>query len=120
LGGTSCQGPSAAEGGGRRPVFTGLATSHTRPPRSTAGNINSAGCLKTGPQYIAVLYTTYLPLPTNSWYNSYIKPFQPNIGPNLQSCASPGLYFQVSTDQDISGALAQLFNIAVETAHLTK
>jgi hypothetical protein len=26
----------------------------------------------------------------------------------------------VSTDQDISGALAQLFNIAVETAHLTK
>src|SRR5271155_4772725 len=43
--------PSAAEGGGRRPAFTGLATSHTRPPRSTAGNINSAGCLKTGPQY---------------------------------------------------------------------
>jgi Flp pilus assembly protein TadG len=69
---------------------------------------------------IAVLYTTYLPLPTNSWYNSYIKPFQPQIGPTLQSCASPGLYFQVSTDQDISGALAQLFNIAVETAHLTK
>ena len=69
---------------------------------------------------IAVLYTTYLPLPTNSWYNSYIKPFQPKIGSNLQSCASPGLYFQVSTDQDISGALAQLFNIAVETAHLTR
>jgi Flp pilus assembly protein TadG len=69
---------------------------------------------------IAVLYTTYLPLPTNSWYNTYIKPFQPNIGSNLQNCASPGLYFQVSTDQDISGALAQLFNIAVETAHLTR
>jgi Flp pilus assembly protein TadG len=69
---------------------------------------------------IAVLYTTYLPLPTNSWYNSYIKPFQTQIGPTLQSCASPGLYFQVSTDQDISNALAQLFNIAVETAHLTR
>jgi Flp pilus assembly protein TadG len=69
---------------------------------------------------IAVLYTTYLPLPTNSWYNSYIASFQPQIGTTLQSCASPGLYFQVSTDQDISGALAQLFNIAVETAHLTK
>jgi Flp pilus assembly protein TadG len=69
---------------------------------------------------IAVLYTTYLPLPTNAWYNTYIAPFQPNIGPNLQSCASPGLYFQVSTDQDISGALVQLFNIAVLTAHLTK
>jgi Flp pilus assembly protein TadG len=69
---------------------------------------------------IAVLYTTYLPLPTNAWYNTYIKPFQPNIGSNLQSCASPGLYFQVSTDQDISGALAQLFNVAVQTAHLMR
>ena len=24
---------------------------------------------------IAVLYTTYLPLPTNAWYNSWIAPF---------------------------------------------
>ena len=69
---------------------------------------------------IAVLYTTYLPLPTNSWYNSYIGPFQPNIGPTLQNCASPGLYFQVSTNQDISGAMAQLFNVAVLTARLTR
>jgi Flp pilus assembly protein TadG len=69
---------------------------------------------------IAVLYTTYLPLPTNAWYNTYIAPFQPNIGPNLQSCASPGLYFQVSTDQDISAAMIALFNAAVRTAHLTK
>jgi Flp pilus assembly protein TadG len=69
---------------------------------------------------IAVLYTTYLPLPTNSWYNTYIKPFQPNIGPNLQSCASAGLYFEVSTDQDISAALISLFNTAVATAHLSR
>jgi Flp pilus assembly protein TadG len=69
---------------------------------------------------IAVLYTTYLPLPTNAWYNSYVAPFQPNIGPNLQSCASPGLYFQVTVDQDISAAMIALFNNAVATAHLTK
>jgi len=69
---------------------------------------------------IAVLYTTYLPLPTNAWYNRYIGPFQPNIGPTLQSCASPGLYFQVSTDQDISAAMVALFNKAVATAHLTR
>jgi Flp pilus assembly protein TadG len=69
---------------------------------------------------IAVLYTTYLPLPTNAWYNQYISPFQPNIGSNLQSCASPGLFFQVSTDQDISAAMVSLFNSAVATAHLTK
>jgi hypothetical protein len=68
---------------------------------------------------IAVLYTEYLPLPTNSWYNTYISTFQPNIGTTLQSCASPGLYQEVTTDQDISAALAQLFSTAVTTAHLT-
>jgi Flp pilus assembly protein TadG len=69
---------------------------------------------------IAVLYTTYLPLPTNSWYNSYIAPFQPQIAGNMQSCASPGLFFQVSTDQDISAAMAALFQQAVATARLTR
>jgi Flp pilus assembly protein TadG len=69
---------------------------------------------------IAVLYTTYLPLPTNAWYNQYIAPFQPNIGTNLKSCASPGLYYAVTTNGDISAALNNLFNSAVATAHLTQ
>jgi hypothetical protein len=69
---------------------------------------------------IAVLYTTYLPLPTNGWYNTYIAPFQPQIYGNMQNCASPGLFFQVSTDQDISGALSSLFLQAVATARLTQ
>jgi Flp pilus assembly protein TadG len=69
---------------------------------------------------IAVLYTTYLPLPTNSWYTTYIAPFQPQIYGNMQSCASPGLFFQVSTDQDISAAMNALFLSAVATARLTQ
>jgi len=69
---------------------------------------------------IAVLYTTYLPLPTNSWYNTYIAPFQSQIAGNMQNCASPGLYFQVSTDQDISAAMNALFQQAVATARLTQ
>jgi Flp pilus assembly protein TadG len=69
---------------------------------------------------IAVLYTTYLPLPTNSWYNTYIAPFQPQIAGNMKGCASPGLFFQVSTDQDISAAMAALFQQVVATAHLTQ
>ena len=68
---------------------------------------------------IAVLYTTYLPLPTNSWYNTHIAPFQSQIGPTL-NCASPGLYFEVKTDQDISAAMQALFQKAVATARLTK
>jgi Flp pilus assembly protein TadG len=69
---------------------------------------------------IAVLYTTYLPLPTNSWYNTYIAPFQAQIAGNMQGCASPGLFFQVSTDQDISAAMQALFQQTVATARLTK
>jgi hypothetical protein len=69
---------------------------------------------------IAVLYTTYLPLPTNSWYTTYISPFQPQIAGNMKSCASPGLFFQVSTDQDITAAMQTLFQQAVATARLTQ
>jgi Flp pilus assembly protein TadG len=69
---------------------------------------------------IAVLYTEYLPLPTNSWYNTHVAPFQSNIGPTLQSCASPGLYFMVTTGGDISGALSTLFEQAVNSAYLAQ
>ena len=67
---------------------------------------------------IAFLYLTYNPLPTNGWYNTYIAPIQSSIATTAQNCASPGLYFQVNTDGDISGALTNLFQKAVSTAHL--
>ena len=51
LGGKCCQGRQPPKAGAAGPPLQGLPLSHTRPPRSTAGNINSAGCLKTGPQY---------------------------------------------------------------------
>jgi len=68
---------------------------------------------------IAVLYTEYLPLPTNSWYNNWISPFQNQIGPNLESCASPGMFFSVTTDGDITAAMQALFAQAIATARLT-
>jgi Flp pilus assembly protein TadG len=69
---------------------------------------------------VAVLYTTYLPLPTNSWYMDWISPFEDQIGKNMQECASPGLYFEVSPSQGISEAMEALFKKAISTAHLTK
>jgi hypothetical protein len=69
---------------------------------------------------IAVLYTTYLPLPTNAWYNSWIAPFSPKIAKNMEACASPGLYFEVSPTQGISEAMTALFKKAVLQARLTK
>jgi Flp pilus assembly protein TadG len=75
--------------------------------------------------FIAILYTEYLPLPatgvgSNSWYNTWIAPFQSQIGPNLQNCASPNLFFQVTTDGDITAAMNALFQKAVATARLSQ
>jgi len=67
---------------------------------------------------IAILYTEYLPLPTNQWYDTYIAPFQGDIGPTLQSCASAGLYAEVTTNGDITAAMAALFQAAVRSAYL--
>jgi len=69
---------------------------------------------------IAVLYTEYLPLPTNNWYVTWISPWQPTIATNLQSCASTGLYFAITTDGDITTAMQALFTQAVATARLTQ
>lgn len=77
---------------------------------------------------VAVLYTTYLALPTNAWYNTWIAPF--NIGPygpspnseiavNMQNCASPGLYFEVSPTQGISDAMTALFQKAISDARIS-
>lgn len=68
---------------------------------------------------IAVLYTTYLPLPTNSWYQTWIAPFAPKIGTNMEACASPGLYFEVSPSQGIAEAMEVLFKRAVSQARVT-
>jgi Flp pilus assembly protein TadG len=78
---------------------------------------------------IAVLYTTYLALPTNSWYMDWIDPF--NKGPygpsvnsqiaaNMQACASPGYYFEVSPTDGISEAMTALFQKVVTAARITR
>jgi len=68
---------------------------------------------------IAVLYTTYLPLPTNNWYNTWIKPFQDEIPERMKACASPDLFFEVSPSEGISEAMTTLFKKIVNTPLLT-
>lgn len=84
--------------------------------------MGGSGCtsLKAKGVKIAILYTYYNPLPTNGFYNAYVKPFQANIGPTLQACASDGLYSVVNTGDDISSALQNLFSKALLQAHLTQ
>jgi hypothetical protein len=69
---------------------------------------------------IAVLYLTYNPLPTNAFYNQNIAPFQGQIAGDTQACASPGLFFQVDTDGDVSAAMFTLFQKAIQSARLTQ
>jgi Flp pilus assembly protein TadG len=71
---------------------------------------------------IATLYTTYYPLPTNSFYNAYVKPYQTptdQIGVAVQACASsPDLYAAVGVGGDVSGALNSIFQKLIVHGHL--
>lgn len=91
--------------------------------------INPALCttLKNRGIKIAVLYTTYLALPTNNWYNNWIAPF--NAGPygpspnseianNMKACASDDLYFEVSPTDGIADAMNALFQKALNNARI--
>jgi len=75
---------------------------------------------------IAVLYTEYDDSAlhsTNSWYDSWIHPFNGTsnaVELNLQSCASPGLYTKVQTNGDITGALQALFLKVASDPRLTQ
>ncbi|QOZ65494.1 TadE/TadG family type IV pilus assembly protein [Bradyrhizobium arachidis] len=68
---------------------------------------------------IAVLYTTYLAITNNSWYNTYIAPWRSSIATKMQSCATSGYYYEVSSDSSITDALNALFQKAIAVSHLT-
>ena len=68
---------------------------------------------------IAVLYTAYLPVPSNPWYVAHIAPIQPLLSPALQACASPGFFYQAAVGEDIAAAMLNLFNTLLRSARLT-
>ncbi len=69
---------------------------------------------------IAILYTEYLPVPVNTYYQQHVAPIQSDIGPALQACASPGLFYDVSVTGDLSQALQSLFQAVVQSANLSQ
>jgi Flp pilus assembly protein TadG len=71
---------------------------------------------------IAVLYTTYDPtsIAGDDWSQRNVAWRLPTVGPALQACASPGLFFEVTTDNSISTAMSALFDKAVSTARITQ
>lgn len=75
---------------------------------------------------IAVLYTQYDDSAlhsSNAWYDTWVHPYNgtsSQIETNLQSCASPGLYTEVQTGGDITGALQALFLKVASDPRLTQ
>jgi len=70
---------------------------------------------------IAIIYTEYLPASlSDTWSKNNVAPYLSTLEPALQACASPGLFSKVTTDQDISAAIADLFKTAVATARLSQ
>ena len=70
---------------------------------------------------IAILYTEYLQssMDGDSWSQSNVVPYLYQVEPALTACATPGLMYKVTTDDDISSALNRLFLAAVSNAHIT-
>jgi len=70
---------------------------------------------------IAVIYTTYLPLPDNPFYatSTRMGDWADQINPHLKACASPGYFFEVSPTQGIDEAMIALFLKVVAEARIT-
>jgi Flp pilus assembly protein TadG len=89
-------------------------------PYGNASGTNWCTTIKNRGIKIAILYTDYLQVTANSWYVNHIEPFQPDIGTALQTCATPGLFIDEATDTNIGTDLANLFNAATQSGHLTQ
>ena len=88
-------------------------------PGGNSSGTNWCTTIKNRGIKIAILYTEYLPVTANSWYKTYIAPIQSDIGPALQACASPGLFYDAAIGADLGQALTALFQAVVQNGHLT-
>ncbi|HVB89953.1 MAG TPA: VWA domain-containing protein [Beijerinckiaceae bacterium] len=108
------------------------APSNTKPniTSNQSGNVSSTRLITTMTQSmcdslknrgvkIAILNTTYLPVVNNSFYNQWVAPISNAVPTQLQSCASPGFFFQISPTQGISQAMQAMFQAALTDARLT-
>jgi Flp pilus assembly protein TadG len=100
----------------------------------------TCGYIKGNNIMIAVLYTEYDALPTNTWYMDNVSPYNqpaPPASPDLTTDHTTGiasqlfncattlpngttLYTKVASGGDISGALSQLFTTAVNAVFLSQ
>ncbi|BBE71271.1 hypothetical protein OHA_1_00842 [Pleomorphomonas sp. SM30] len=78
-------------------------------PLIRAFDLDQCQAIKDAGYKLAVIYTMYYDIPYNGWYNTYVKPIRANLGPNLASCATPGLYAVGDTPEQIDAAFETIF-----------
>lgn len=86
------------------------------------GPIDPAFCstMKNSGVIVGVLYIDYI-LPSGG-YGAYVDPYKPQILPNLQSCASDGLFFNATSPDNINAAMQTMLQAAFTAGavHLTR
>jgi hypothetical protein len=69
---------------------------------------------------IAVLYTTYLPLPNSDWaWRNFVSKIIGRVPTAMEKCASDDLYFEVAKGEDIGRRLHDLFYKITSIPRLT-
>ena len=88
------------------------------------GPVNPSNCaaLKAAGVTILTLYTPYLPLTNNAFYNTYVAPIQSQIAPHLQACASsPSLAYEADNAADVDARLQTMLAAVIQSSgHLTQ
>ena len=88
-------------------------------PINANGATNYCTMIKARGVKIAVLYTDYLPVPSNAYYMGHVAPILSQVAPALQACASPGMFYEAAIGDDIGKALSTLFQSVVQAATLS-
>lgn len=88
-------------------------------PINANGATNYCSLLKARGVKIAILYTDYLPVPSNAYYMAHVAPILPQVAPALQACASSGMFYEAAIGDDIGKALSNLFQSVVQAATLS-
>lgn len=68
---------------------------------------------------VAVVYTTYIPLPGDGFWEGRIKPFNDRIRPSMEACSTPGYFIEASPSEDLGKAMQTLFRKLLNSPRLT-
>ncbi|MFN9545031.1 MAG: TadE/TadG family type IV pilus assembly protein [Alphaproteobacteria bacterium] len=78
--------------------------------RISSGPIGNTPCeeIKARGISVAVIQLRYVELKGNSAFETYVRPHFTKLGPALQACASPGMFYSADSPEEIQAAFAAL------------